>query len=247
MNRAVQLDSLLLEEDICETLAAKLQLALQSFSIYSWHKDELSKYLRLFLTVYTLATARSTYPMQLYGLKLDTRGDLFPRIRIVAFSVMAAFEDDIAHLCSSLWWRRTFSTLKLLNFVLFLRNGRYASLPLRLLQLQIKPMDESGDKMVVDDAYTMRQTIWQSLSELLILSCPHYRLASHWLIQKCQKIAASRKDFASIASSEEAAPNTCGICGLTSAMAARLQCNHPYCYYCLQKQTAGVCPRCNNV
>lgn len=248
MNRAVQLDALLLEDDVCATLAARLQLALHSFSIYSWHREELSKYLRLLLTFYTLATARSTYPMRLYDLQLDTVRRLFPLARIAALSVLTAFEDDIAHLGWPPWWKRAFGVLKLLNFVLFLRNGRYASLPLRLLQLQIKPIGGSEGRMVIDDAYTMRQMIWQSLTELLVVSCPHYKPASRWLAQQYQKIAAaSGKGSASVASPEEAAPGTCAICGLRGTMAARLQCSHHYCYYCLQRQSAGVCLRCSSV
>ena len=240
MNRAQQLDSLHLDNDLVSILTNQLTSILRSFSIYHMpfirSQKDMSKYISCLVNIVLLLKNNATFGMKLYNLKLATSNHkLYNVIRILLLSLLTSFEEDISHVNPTI--KKLFKSLKLLNFLLFIRSGKYPTHHFQAPGSSNAGRDPSDTppSHFIDDNHTNRQIMWQSLTELLQLGIPLY-------YTHIRPVLAPR--FSPPKHALVINLDGCGICGLKDGMKATLGCTHVYCWYCLQKESNGKCPQC---
>lgn len=155
----------------------------------------------------------------------------------------------------------------LLNFLAFLRGGRYRSLLERVLRARPVYAQPSAARAISFE-YLNRQLVWTELSELLLFLLPllDVRSIKRGLRTYLPRLpglmgghdGGGSGDVAAVAGRSAtagavvaAAPGgPCGICGEREPLLlyAAQPCGHAFCYYCLRSQTAAdveyCCPLC---
>jgi len=134
----------------------------------------------------------------------------------------------------------------LLNLVLFLRGGVFATLPERLLGLRKR---RAAQDLVSETNYTFltREFLWRGFSELLMCALPLMSLGqlrtSLLRLLPSWAAAAAPSPAASLA-----ARAPCVYCGQPPILPHTLQCCHLSCYYCLQaalgSAQVALCAQC---
>ena len=69
------------------------------------------------------------------------------------------------------WFEAAFQTLKLANFAMFINQGRYPTIPHRLLEVTLEPVDKDAIR-TVDFEYMNRQLLWQGLIVRILFIIP---------------------------------------------------------------------------
>lgn len=136
-----------------------------------------------------------------------------------------------------------FKAASFVNFLFFLRTGRYRSLVERFLCARLV-YEKSNMNQNVSYEYMNRQLVWQEFSELLLLILPLLNITS---IRKALVYPFSSEHASKAVMKEDACP-VCERCPIITAYIA-LPCEHGYCYYCLRTRciasSAFRCIKCN--
>ncbi|EIE19454.1 hypothetical protein COCSUDRAFT_38277 [Coccomyxa subellipsoidea C-169] len=139
------------------------------------------------------------------------------------------------------WAESAFKLASLLNFLLFLRYGRYRSVLERLLGARLV-YSKGSMARALSFEYLNRQLVWHELSELLLFLLPLINvgrikaLVIYFLIADGSSGSDSRQ--------------LCAICGASEIHVpySAVPCGHRFCYYCLRARTQSdpsyKCPQC---
>lgn len=166
-------------------------------------------------------------------------------------------------------WRRSAWTLlrraesgyrlaALLNFLAFLRTGKYRSLLERLLRARLVYGNPSAARAISFE-YLNRQLVWSELSELLLFLLPLLDVAAlkravRAHLPRIPALSGGASGVAAAAAKSgggaQGEVQPCGICGEADPPSpwSALPCLHRFCYYCLrshcQADPSYTCPLC---
>lgn len=148
--------------------------------------------------------------------------------------------------------------MKLVNFLLFLKDGRQLLIPERLLGLiPAVPHQKTFDNVLMN-RYQMevifRDTVWQAISDLVTCIIPHLNIVKIknqilLFLRSGGSFETEMKLSDSIMRSKSS--NKCGICNKQPFNPYIIGCKHVFCYYCIHAKhlndpTDGfVCQPCN--
>jgi len=157
----------------------------------------------------------------------------------------------------------TYRALSVLNFLAFLKTGRYRSILERVLRTRLVYAQPSAPRAISYE-YLNRQLVWAEVSEVLLFLLPLVnaatvkravrsilpRLPAFPFTPTSQTAVDGVRGGSSGESISSSRDSTCGICG-TSDMLVPYKaepCGDVFCYYCLRGHTAVdptfQCPVC---
>ncbi|XP_064642443.1 peroxisome biogenesis factor 2-like [Lineus longissimus] len=129
----------------------------------------------------------------------------------------------------------------LLNFLVFLLNGRYQLLVERILGIRaVFPRPQSVRQVGFD--YVSRELLWHGFAEFLFFILPliNFRRIKSFLSQTFlpkSRTLGGRRDY-----------QECTICGEWPTNPHHIGCSHVFCYYCITSNTMAdsgyLCPGC---
>lgn len=149
-----------------------------------------------------------------------------------------------------------FKFVRTINFVLFLRSGKYLLLQERLLQLVPGSSDYRDNTSInqVQMELISRDTLWKAIAEFITAVLPHINTVKikNQLSSFSSLIHMNRNEMKlseKIFKSENA--YKCAHCGNQPFNPYIIGCRHVFCYYCLYSRYSSdssvgfVCPSCN--
>ncbi|KAM4705849.1 peroxisome biogenesis factor 2 [Rhinophrynus dorsalis] len=135
----------------------------------------------------------------------------------------------------------------LLNFLIFLQQGKFATLTERLLGIR-SVFRKPQDIRQVGFDYMNREILWHGFAEFLIFLLPlinTHKLKSKlfsWL--KPLKVQGHNDPSLAVLCKE------CCLCGEWPAMPHTIGCSHVFCYYCIKSNCMAdmyfTCPKCSS-
>lgn len=149
----------------------------------------------------------------------------------------------------------------LLNFLVFLRQGKYRSLLERVLSARLV-YQRANMARAISFEYLNRQLVWHELSELLLFVLPLINVTrlKRMIINQWPSLRAATAKHLQRASgleaqppaaTEQSMPGPCAICGAREIAVPfnALPCSHVFCYYCLRTNCESdykfTCPECS--
>ncbi|XP_036293067.1 peroxisome biogenesis factor 2 [Pipistrellus kuhlii] len=133
----------------------------------------------------------------------------------------------------------------LINFLIFLQKGKFATLTERLLGIRsvfCKPQHARE----VGFEYMNRELLWHGFAELLIFLLPliNTQKLKAKLSSWCIPLAGAPHSDSALASSGK----QCSLCGEWPTMPHTIGCEHIFCYYCVKSSFLFdmffTCPKC---
>ncbi|NXX47880.1 PEX2 factor, partial [Tricholaema leucomelas] len=135
----------------------------------------------------------------------------------------------------------------LLNFLVFLQQGRFATLTERVLGIRAVFSRPQGVRQLGFD-YMNRELLWHGFAEFLIYLLPFINFQKIKL-----KISSWCLPVAGHPSSEQAAAaqcRECSLCGEWPSLPHTIGCSHVFCYYCIKSNYLHdldfTCPKCGS-
>ncbi|XP_048385342.1 peroxisome biogenesis factor 2 isoform X2 [Stegostoma tigrinum] len=135
----------------------------------------------------------------------------------------------------------------LLNFLIFLQKGRFATFPERLLGIRAVFSRAQGFRQVGFE-YMNRELLWHGFAEFLIFLLPMINtrkmkaVVSSWFLPVGH---CSDNDGTLAIHCKE-----CALCGDWPTMPHTIGCKHVFCYYCIKSNYLSdayfTCPKCNS-
>lgn len=133
----------------------------------------------------------------------------------------------------------------LINFLIFLRKGKFATLTERLLGIR-SVFCRPPQAREVGFEYMNRELLWHGFAELLIFLLPLIN-TQKWkakLSSWCTPLTGAPNGDSSLASSGR----QCSLCGEWPTMPHTIGCEHIFCYYCVKSSFLFdmffTCPQC---
>jgi len=246
--RAAQLDSLLLDDEIQSILKQWIEsfLSITDESLIYKSQRAIKAAVSLLSLAIPILFQRQTLGMNIQGLTFAAG-----KLKIVLFlsvEFLLGMIDESPIVLRSL---ELLDLLKIMNFVRFLRSGRYPTILHRFLRMEIKPVSGREDsQQSIDFEYMNRQLLWQALTETCLVVVPVLRsyvgATMSWLqLRPRNRLALPAEELRG----EE---GSCFICHHPRpAMPQKMhKCSHAFCYYCLAKcrllsgGRRNACPVC---
>ncbi|XP_075069783.1 peroxisome biogenesis factor 2 [Mixophyes fleayi] len=134
----------------------------------------------------------------------------------------------------------------LLNFLIFLQQGKFATLFERLLRIR-SVFSKPQDVRQVGFEYMNREILWHGFAEFLIFLLPliNMQKLKSKLFSWCKPIRGSRHVDPSVA----VICKECCLCGEWPTMPHTIGCAHVFCYYCIKSNYMSdmyfTCPKCS--
>lgn len=153
------------------------------------------------------------------------------------------------------WIESAYKIAAVVNFVTFLRFGKYRNLAERLLQSRLVYKRASMPR-ALNFEYLNRQLVWHELSELLLFLLPLVnvtRIRAFVLENLPQMYQPRMQSGGGVLVERSSDEHRCNICRKEEMAVpfVALPCEHKFCYYCLRSHTeseAGYkCPTCGEV
>ncbi|XP_068090937.1 peroxisome biogenesis factor 2 [Hyperolius riggenbachi] len=134
----------------------------------------------------------------------------------------------------------------LLNFLIFLQQGKFATLTERLLRIR-SVFDKPQNVRQVGFEYTNREILWHGFAEFLIFLLPLINT------QKLKsKLSSWFKPARGVPHSDPSLAvlcKECCLCGEWPTMPHTIGCAHVFCYYCIKSNYMAdmyfSCPKCS--
>lgn len=153
------------------------------------------------------------------------------------------------------------SVASLLNFLVFLRHGKYRSLLERVLRARLV-YQRANMARAISFEYLNRQLVWHELSELLLFVLPLISVTrlKRMIVRQWPSLRATTAKHLQRASgiqsqpadlTDQALPGPCALCSARDIAVPfnALPCNHTFCYYCLrtncEADSSFTCPTCS--
>lgn len=145
---------------------------------------------------------------------------------------------------------RFYQVLTVLNFLVFLYNGRYVTPIHRLLRMEHSYINKQMVKRVSFE-FMNRQLVWNGFTEFMMFIVPMIPIAS--IKKKINAFSnlslgllfwnANNKE-----QNEVDDAFNCGICKSQACVAHETNCGHIFCYFCIKSEMMNdpglLCPKC---
>eukprot|EP01116_Phalansterium_solitarium_P018863 TRINITY_DN5125_c0_g2_i1.p1 TRINITY_DN5125_c0_g2~~TRINITY_DN5125_c0_g2_i1.p1 ORF type:complete len:332 (+),score=85.64 TRINITY_DN5125_c0_g2_i1:112-1107(+) len=264
--RVNQLDAIRLDSEIGDLLGSQFMKIFAFFKtdFVEKFKPELTLCLDLLIYRFSIYASGTTFGNRLQNLRFS-RGEtgsisktqtVFYGLFTVGFKWMwtrlnawVSARDDWGDLRNSRMWatlsflESAYKTASILNFFVFLVDGRFVSVVNRLLSMRLVYNTTSARRNVSFE-WMNRQLVWHGFTEFMIFVMPLINLDK-------LKNFVRRRLYTPAADS--ALPATmCPVCQSDPAQTPHVSsCGHLFCYYCLRRSITDdsrfACPRCNLV
>ncbi|KAL4119517.1 hypothetical protein QTP88_012323 [Uroleucon formosanum] len=217
---------------------------------------EINAILQFLMTYYSVTKSKATFGQQMLGIRFkpdqltDTKLVLFQLFTVGAEYIQSKVESSSNNFVNNISnLQLIVDVLKVssfLNFLLFLKQGKYPTLTQRFLSLS----QESTRKRNIGFTYMTRELLWHGFSELLLFTLPliNYQSLKH-KISRVMHFAPCKEDF------KERQPlmfpvSVCSICQERPVLPHHLKCSHVFCYYCISSKRMVdekfECPECHH-
>jgi len=266
--RVNQLDALRLDNEANEILYSQFMATFQFFQadIIEKFKPELISLLDMLIFYFSILSTDTTFGNQLqnlkfvnsnflplsmkrkvlYGILLISGRWLWSRMHLYLSASRLMMENPIYLRLWNLMNRieTTFRFLSILNFLVFLYNGKYVSLVNRLLSIRLSYLTTNGHRQL-NFEYMNRQLVWFEFTEFLMFVIPLVN------IDKLKNILV--RSFYSPSHPSSIPEDACPVCRHVPVETAylALPCRHRFCYYCLKQScmidSGFTCTRCGTV
>lgn len=246
-SRVTILDAHEIDEDLVQILKSQLSHVLKYLPswILSKFSSEIDVLLRLFLYQQSVLKHQSTFVQNMFQLKYATTDSRCKTILFILSNVLGDYarqkSDEV-----SMYLRGqgksaylTFKyldiavdVLKLVNFLVFLNQGRYYSIMERIFQMKL--VSKTRAARSIEYTYLSRELLYQSITELLLILVP--LLQSHLLLRKLSNWFSTKNSDTSISEKEVSVFNLnskCSGCNQFPWQPYHIECRHVFCYYCL--------------
>ncbi|XP_015367050.1 PREDICTED: peroxisome biogenesis factor 2 isoform X2 [Diuraphis noxia] len=217
---------------------------------------EINGILQFLITYYSVTKSKATFGQQMLGIRFkpdqltDIKLVLFQLFTVGAEYIQSKVESPSNNFISNI------SNLQLivdvlkaasfLNFLLFLKQGKYPTLTQRFLSLSQEPTR----KRSIEYTHMTRELLWHGFSELLLFTLPliNYQSLKH-KISRVMHFTPRKRDF------KERQPlmfpvSVCSICQERPVLPHHLKCSHVFCYYCISTKRMVdekfECPECHH-
>ncbi|XP_069477336.1 peroxisome biogenesis factor 2 [Ambystoma mexicanum] len=133
----------------------------------------------------------------------------------------------------------------LLNFLVFLRNGKFATLTERLLGIRSVFCKPQSVRQVGFE-YMNRELLWHGFAEFLIFLLPLINFQR----LKARLFSCFKPNLSISSTSESVSVHSkeCSLCGEWPTMPHTIGCAHVFCYYCVKSNYLFdmyfTCPKC---
>ncbi|XP_013777289.1 peroxisome biogenesis factor 2-like [Limulus polyphemus] len=267
-SRVNQLDAAALDEELLSLLCGRVNEALKYFKagLFTSIGPELQALLKLVVWKLTLYSNGSTIGQNLLNLEYkhaestcslsSRRAILFAfftvglpwlkeRLEVLVRPFVAA--ENMSKVRDGVEWIET--TIKLgnmLNFLIFLQQGKYCLLSERVLHIRnmsstVQPLRQ------VQYEYMNRELLWHGFAEFLTFVLPLINV--HRMKNILWRFIFSRKETpTSVETRTYADAATCAVCKKWPIIPHDIGCRHVYCYYCISSNVLAEeqfrCPSC---
>lgn len=224
-------------------------------------QPELMLLIRYHLIRHSLISKSATLGQQLLDLRLvdGASHDAVSNARLMSYGLFLTVAPYMQQRCAPFLPHKPLSVLtqlltvaQLMNFVIFLSNGRFRSLCHRLLCMVCAHSSAAAIVTPVNYDFMSREMLWYSFSEFLSFLLP---LVNPVKIRNFFTRLFSRKGAGiSLVSPGIRCKSdlmACAVCNQSPVNAREIGCNHCFCYYCIATsciadQSYGFsCPKCN--
>ncbi|XP_050427387.1 peroxisome biogenesis factor 2-like [Adelges cooleyi] len=256
--RVTLLDAQVLDEYISKILIDQTVRALKCLP--TWIVNDLSleinTFLQCLLTYYSVSKSKASFGQQLLGVKY--KSDQLTGIKLVLLNILTIGGKYVASKVESPSenFINKFNNLEtifiivkvasFLNFLMFLRQGKYPTLAQRILNLT----QESTRRRTVGYEYMTRELLWHGFSELLLFTLPlvNYQSVKHKVKRLIYSYSTNASDKWIDKSPILNARTVCTICQDKPILPHHMKCSHVFCYYCIKTMRMVdekfVCPDC---
>ncbi|XP_038622541.1 peroxisome biogenesis factor 2 [Tachyglossus aculeatus] len=262
--RVSQLDALELDRALEQLICSQLTQCFHGFQpgLLARFEPEVKALVGLLLWRFSVYSRDATVGQGILGIRYDRGGPLSRRQKL-GFAASAVggpwLEARAFDLCRARrplppaglgrWAGLAAGLLKLaglLNFLLFLRGGRFATLTERLLGLRSVFARPQGARQPAFD-YMNRELLWHGFAEFLIFLLPLVNVQKLKARLRSWRFPAARET----PGPEAPAPRTtraCALCGQWPTLPHTVGCPHVFCYYCIKTSclmdARFSCPAC---
>ncbi|XP_071805654.1 peroxisome biogenesis factor 2-like [Asterias amurensis] len=270
--RVTQLDSSQLDGELHQLLKAQFYRIFRFLKpgILAYIEPELNALLRLLTWQFSINAVGATLGQRMMNLKYNNEklvtSDLVKSQRYLYACVLIGakwLQERSADLSSStnhiqafkLMWKaiylleKLFSIASLVNFLVFLQDGRYQFLHERILGIRAEFAQRQSIRQVSFEFMT-RELLWHGFAEFLFFLLPFINFQRIRNFVQRQLFRPSQ-----IASSQHRLKRhsshytECGICGEWPTTPREIGCCHVFCYYCIQSNFLAdpsyTCPLCS--
>ena len=142
--------------------------------------------------------------------------------------------------------------LNLMNFLIFLTNGKFRSLTHRLMGVTCSFKDASSIFAPVNYDYMSREILWFSFAEFASFILPLINTVR--IKNFMTRLLRGKQSSFSVTSPGVRSRSdllSCAVCGEPPVNSREIGCNHCFCYYCVtvnilsDPDNGFVCPKCN--
>jgi len=265
--RVQQLDAQILEGELESLFLSQLKRTLGYLDMFapkvlSNIEAELELMIKMYLFRHSIISNDATLGQEMLNLKLVSKDKegvaplslshrmglgfmelvmpyIYSRTSIIPIHVQTKIED-------------TLRAFNLLNFLVFLKNGRFRSLVHRILGVTCTFKEPESILSPVSYDYMNREILWFSFAEFASFILPLINLVKlkNLILGFLRgKPRAFPKTSPGVRSKSDLV--SCAVCSQSPVNAREIGCNHCFCYYCLSialisDQDHGFsCPKCN--
>ncbi|VVC25476.1 Zinc finger, C3HC4 RING-type,Zinc finger, RING-type,Zinc finger, RING/FYVE/PHD-type,Zinc finger, RING- [Cinara cedri] len=217
---------------------------------------ELNAILQCLLTYYSVTKTKATFGQHLLGVRFkpdqltDKKLALFQLFTVGANYIQSKVESPSKNFFNNINDLQSiviiFKAASFLNFLLFLRQGKYPTLAERFLSL----LQESTRQRNIEYTYMTRELLWHGFSELLLFTLPliNYQSIKHKVIRLINsKSHCDKKQWIGKMPLINAR-TVCTICQEKPILPHHINCSHIFCYYCISSMRMVdekfECPEC---
>lgn len=134
---------------------------------------------------------------------------------------------------------------ELLNFLIFLQKGKFATLTERILGIRSVFCQPQGVRPIAFE-YMNRELLWHGFAEFLVFLLPLINMQKLKLKISSWSLPV-RKNFNN-ENMSEISHKECSLCGEWPTMPHTIGCSHVFCYYCIKSCFLSdiyfTCPKC---
>ncbi|XP_022090389.1 peroxisome biogenesis factor 2-like isoform X1 [Acanthaster planci] len=273
--RVSQLDSNQLDGELHQLLKAQFQRIFQFFKpgVLAYIEPELNAALRLLMWQFSINSIGATLGQRImnlkYGSEATLTSDLSQQQRLLYAGILIGakwLQDRSADLASStnhieafqrIWkalylFEKLLSVASLVNFLVFLQDGRYQFLHERLLGIRAQFAQRQVARQVSFEFMT-RELLWHGFAEFLFFVLPfiNFRRVRNFLQRKLFRPSPTAGVKVELAlRRDQRLYKECAVCGEWPTTPRHIGCQHVFCYYCVQSNfladPAYTCPLCSH-
>ncbi|XP_056378161.1 peroxisome biogenesis factor 2 [Hyla sarda] len=270
--RISQLDAIELNKALEQLIWTQFNTCFQGFKpgLLSRFEPEIKAFLWLFLWRYTVYSKNATVGQAILNIHYKNDFSQSPKYQPlnkqqkVWFALISVggrwLEERSYDLFSNNLFGSSFHRMKhaihvasglvkvfgLLNFLIFLQQGKFATLTERLLGIRSVFHKPQGVRQVGFE-YMNREILWHGFAEFLIFLLPliNTQKLKAKLFSWCKPVQGLRLIDLSLA----VICKECCLCGEWPTMPHTIGCTHVFCYYCIKSHYIAdmyfTCPKCN--